>query len=188
MLVGLQTPEGIATLEKLNLADASVDLPTIDPGILNPTLPIDPAFVRKGDVAFSFPSVSINGAASDRSDTADAVMNYSALGDTNIPAGNNRYYQFVSCILIGGGVSPINVSIILTQTGGWSFRYASLDIPNPGRGYFYGVNVPFSFSMRLRTNTNGGAGDTATGAILGVSQKPGVAFPLLPPGQNHTST
>lgn len=181
MQVGIQTPEAVASLEKLNLADRSIDLPSIDPSVLSPVLPVDPAWIRPNHVTFASGAGSINGTSISMLDI-DSTNTFTSANNENITSDEQRFYSYLTIELGGGTVANITVTISRFIPAILSYQpFLNPVIANPGFFAFGPVYIPPGSSIRIRNNTHGGAGDNMYIAGWGFQAPAGVAMPLTPP-------
>lgn len=181
MQVGIQTPEAVASLEKLNLADRSIDLPSIDPSVISPVLPVDPAWIRPNHVTFVSDAGDIDGVQISMLDITVSNTFTSSL-EEQITDREQRFYSYLTVQFGGGTVSSIQVTIsrFIPQILGYQ-SFLEPVIPNPGIFSFGPVYIPPGSSMRVRNKVNGGSGDSMYFAGFGFQAPAGVAMPLTPP-------
>ncbi len=187
MRVGIQTPDAIVNFEQLQLSDASVDLPQIDPGNISPVLPVEPAWIRKGDIGWTDVGVSLNGIQITRSDLTNGSLVWDAINQGALIQGAQRYYHLVTFGLWGGIVSPIDISITVAQAA-ITVPIVELAVANPGQVTVGPVYVPPGWELRWQTLQNGGAGDQLNVRSVGVQAPPGLPIPLVPPVNVNVST
>jgi len=176
MNVGLQTPRIINALDSLNPADASMEIPSIDPSVLTPTFPIDSAWMGLESHAIGTPTTSINGATVSFHD--DVETDWATIFPVGIvfDSQQNRMV-WMTTTLAGGAVSPIRVRLSWTN-GLAGFDIWQGSVTNPGVISIGPIIVPASFQLRIRVGA-GGAGDTTVGTLLGFQSPAGVGFPSI---------
>jgi hypothetical protein len=180
MQVGIQNPNVVAALTNLRLADASIDLPTVDTAILTPVVPIDPgwAFVDYGHGGWN--NASIDGTTVTFSDsTFDAFARVSRLPYS---LSDVRQYYTISIYINGGTVSPIEISVRLADLlgSGTSARIYEASLINPSRTYLGPIWAWPGQEMEIVNETQGGSGDTIGSSLFGIFSPPGVHMPTVP--------
>jgi hypothetical protein len=179
--VGIQTPDVINTLEQLNLADASLELPAINPADLNAVYPIEAGWVRKGDIAWNTATISLNGLIYTATDLVDSIIRYDAEQQGAILVGRNRFYSYIVLEVDGGTVNPLEFTLKTNIPGVLNIVMAQVSIPNPGAVAIGPIFIPAGLVLAINNSVNGGAGDTVNISCLGVQAPPGVPIPLMPP-------
>jgi hypothetical protein len=173
---GIQTPEIIASIDKLNLNDSSVDLPTLDPSSLTATYAIDPGWINSSYFGSGIAATSINGSSVDWRDAGNGIL-LAGLWNTAPEMGEQRYYECIGIDIAGGTVNPVPVNIYIDNLV-FSVPLIKTTVANPGTMSIRGVYIPPGLRLRLIIG-NGGAGDTARVDCLGVRSDPGVPLPIL---------
>jgi len=174
-----QAPNIVNIWNPLDLASANVTLPGVETAVLQPTYPVDPAWLMPESLAFNNGGASING-----STVGVNLMDVGALAGSSIPeVTQSQMIHFISLQINGGTVSPIATSInIYNGAAGGSVGAFNHDIPNPGFitvGPFY---LAPGWDARIFTNENGGSGDTFFIWAWGVQSSPGIPIrPVGPP-------
>lgn len=170
-----QAPNIVHVWDPLDLAAANVTLPGVQTGLLQPTYPIDPAWLMPQTLAFNNGTTSING-----SQLTINLMDVPTLaGSVEADVGEAKMIHFISMQIKGGSVSPISTSInVYNGAAGGSVGAFNHDMPNPGFvtvGPFY---LAPGWDARIFTNDNGGSGDVMFIWAWGVQSSPGI--PIRP--------
>lgn len=179
-----------ATMEKLEVAPPSADLPQVDPKQLVWTVNTDPAWLGLMPIAIRAGNVDINGASATLVDNGSGVA---LTSDQNpiVVGTQGRYYQAIRIQLNGASVSPILIGIgsrYLDPNGTLRDYYHLIeDMTNPSQIVFGPLYVPPLVLMFAQTFVNGGAGDTVTFAANGLSHEIGTSIPMFPASVFHSS-
>jgi hypothetical protein len=183
MITGIQTPDVVHNIEQLQTADASIELPSIDPSALTPTFGLEPGWVRRGDISWNTAAVSINGAnptITDTDVTGVTILRFDALQQRRITVERQRMWNYIDISLGGGTVSPILINVFLDLPLLQSVFLGQFSGTNPGRIMIGPIYVPIGWTFNIRNNTAGGGGDTIQVSAMGVQALSGVPLPLQP--------
>lgn len=174
-MTGIQTPEVINSLNRLNPTDMSLDNPSLDPGTITPVYSLDPAWINMEPIQWTYPATSISGSSLTFEDTSGAPLVGQAGKREKV-----RYYPNILCKANGGGTNPITLYVYrMNYTSVIPNQYwLEKTIVNPGH-----VNIgPFLLLQgeQLRIQYSAGSGsDTALTQALGYTCDPGVPIPLV---------
>ncbi len=188
MQTGLQSPDIVHNIERLIPADASIELPEVDPSILTPTLPIESGWVNMQPYIMQDGSIDLNGVTASRVDAGAGVATVATtLFNTAPTQTDQRFYQTISVELTGGTVSPIMIFVNL-RVQNVATNYTRIDCANPGSLVINSVYVPAGMILQVGTAENGGAGDLLHLGWSGISCPSGVRIAATPAPTTLTHT
>ena len=177
-------------LDELDPNPPNVELPTLDNKTLVWVYPVDPAWLSPEVIAFRADAVAINAATFDVQDDNSGTAITFDVGDLPNFATEGRYYTAIQVTLAGAAVTPItiNCAVQYRDAGGTlrTYQVTAEDCTNPGQVFFGPVYCPVRSILRVNSTVNGGAGDTATIRIQGLTHQLGVPVPLIPGGRQQS--